>query len=175
MLINYFAAAESEGGILGFSPKSFVIQLITFTLIFILLRKFAFSRIVKVLEKRRNTIEDGVRLGEEMEKRKQKTEEEVSGMLAEARTVADNIIENANKEVREMQRESEKAAKLKADSMIAEAQDKIEEEALQAKRKVEKDVVTLVSEATEAVVHEKVDAKKDAELIDRALKSKGKK
>lgn len=171
MLSSYVAATES-GGILGFSPKSFLIQLITFTLIFVLLKKFAFARVVKVLEKRRQTIEDGVRLGEEMERRKQETEEEVGSILSQARSDADNIIENANKEVREMQREAEKSAKQKTDAMLADAQERISEDAERAKRKVEKDVITLVSEATEAVVHEKVDAKKDAELIDKALKGK---
>lgn len=170
MQFSYFAATESSGGILGFSPKSFLIQLITFILIFILLKKFAFSRIVKVLEKRRLTIEDGVKLGEEMESRKQKVEEEVNGILADARSDADRIIENAQKESREMQREAEKSAKQKADSLIAEAQERIEEDAEQARRKVEKDVVSLVSEATETIVEEKVDAKKDAQLIEKVLK-----
>ena len=171
MLVSYFAAAEGSGeGILGFSPKIFIFQLITFLLVFLILKKFAFNRIISVLEKRRIAIEKGVALGEKMEKRQAQIELEAEKIIREARQDADKIIDNANKESRELISNAEKSAKHKADLIIKEADVKIGEEAERAKRAVEKDIVGLVSEATEAVVHEKVDAKKDAVIIDKVLK-----
>jgi F-type H+-transporting ATPase subunit b len=168
-----FAEAEAgSGGILGFSVSAFVIQLITFIFVFLILKKFAFKPIVKMLEKRRQTIEDGVKLGEEMEKRMAKLEGEADVVIREARHDADRIINNAHKESREVLRDAEKAAKAKSDAMLTEAHSQIDEDADQARRRLEKDIVGLVSEATEAVVHEKVDAKKDSELVERALKGR---
>lgn len=176
MILTTFAAesAESSGGILGFSVQAFVIQLITFILVFMLLKKFAFKPIVTMLEKRRQTIEDGVLLGEKMEKRMKNLESESEKVIREARHEADRIIANAHKESREIAHKAEKSAKAKTDAMLKEARQQIGEDAEQARRGLEKDIVSLVSEATEAVVHEKVDAKKDSELIDNALKGRKK-
>lgn len=178
MILTIFAAeaaaGESTGGILGFSVSAFVIQLITFVFVFLLLKKFAFKPIVNLLEKRRQTIEDGVRLGEKMEKRQAKLEEEADAVIREARHDADRIIANAHKESREIAREAEKTAKAKADALFKEAEARIDEESERARRSLEKDLVGLVSEATEAVVHEKIDPKKDAEIVEKALKGRKK-
>ncbi len=176
MNLTLFAAeaAEHESGILGFNLGAFAIQLVTFIFVFLLLKRFAFQPIVNLLEKRRQTIEDGVRLGEKMEKRQEKLEEEAQAVIRDARHDADRIIANAHKESREVLREAEKTAKKKTDALLQDAQERIEEETERARRSLEKDIVGLVSEATEAVVHEKVDAKKDAELIDRAMKGRKK-
>ncbi|HVI60742.1 MAG TPA: ATP synthase F0 subunit B, partial [Candidatus Saccharimonadales bacterium] len=67
-----FAAAENASGLgaLGFDPKAFLIQLTTFVLAYLVLRRFAFGPITKLLDERRETIERGVKLGEDMQKEK---------------------------------------------------------------------------------------------------------
>lgn len=172
MLPTYFAEEASSGGILGFSVNAFLIQLITFIFVFLILKRFAFKPIVKMLEKRRQTIEDGVLLGEKMAKKEAELEGEADKVIREARVDADRIIANAHKESREVIREAEKSAKAKADAVMKEADERIGEDAERARRGLEKDLVGLVSEATEAVVHEKVDSKKDAEIVSAALKGR---
>ncbi len=175
MLPTYFASTEeATGGILGLSLQAFVIQIITFILVFLLLKKFAFNRIVKMLDKRHDVIEKGVKHGLEMEKEREKLEKETAKIVREARHSADDIIGDAQKEAREIVRDAEKSAHKKTEVMVADAEVRIKEESEQARRKLEKEIVGLVSEATEAVVEEKVDAKKDADLIDKAIK-KGRK
>ncbi len=176
MIFTLFAAEEttSKGLPLGLSASAFLVQLITFIFVFFVLKKFAFKPIVKLLEKRRQTIEDGVKLGEQMEKKQAHLDEEAAAVIRDARHDADRIIANAHKESREVLREAEKTAKVKTDALIKDAEERIEENTDRARRLLEKDIVNLVSEATEAVVHEKVDAKKDAELIDRAMKGRKK-
>jgi F-type H+-transporting ATPase subunit b len=178
MLPIYFAAEAAtehteEGLPLGLSLSAFLIQLVTFILIFFLLKRFAFTPIVNLLNKRHKVIEEGVRHGLEMEKEKSKLEAETAKIVREARHDADVIIGDAQKEGREIVREAEKSAHKKSEIMLKDAEARINEEADQARRRVEKDIASLVSEATEAVVEEKVDAQKDADLIDRAIK-KGK-
>jgi F-type H+-transporting ATPase subunit b len=175
MLPTYFAASESSGGILGFSLEAFVIQVLTFILVFLLLKKFAFNRIVRLLDKRHEVIETGVRHGLEMQKERENLEKETAKIVREARHDADEIISGANKEAREIVREAEKKAHKKTEVMLADAEARINEESEQARRKLEREIAELVSEATEVVVEEKVDAKKDADLIDRAIKRKKKK
>lgn len=172
MLPIYFAATEhaEESGILGFSVQAFIIQIITFILVFILLKKFAFNRIVAMLDQRHKVIDEGVRHGQQMKQEREKFEKETGKIAREARHQADEIISDAQKEARDIIREAEKAASKKSEIILKDAEARINEESEQAKRRLEKDVANLVSEATEAIVEEKVDAKKDAELIDKAIK-----
>ena len=178
MLPIYFAAEAAEhaeeGLPLGISLSAFLIQLITFVLIFFILKKFAFDKIIVLLDKRHKVIEEGVRHGLEMEKEKTKLAQETDKVIRDARHAADDLIGDAQKEAREIVREAEKAAHKKSEIMLTDAEARINEEAEQARRKLEREITGLVSEATEAVVEEKVDAKKDADLIDRAIK-KGRK
>ncbi len=176
MLPTYFAATEAaeQSGILGFSVQAFIIQIVTFILVFALLKKFAFNKIVALLDKRHKVIDEGVRHGQQMQREREKFEQETSKIAKQARQGADEIIADAQKEARDIIREAEKAAHKKSEIMLKDAEARIGEEVEQARRKLEKDVAELVSEATEAVVEEKVDAKKDADLIDKAIK-KGRK
>ena len=173
MVHMYFAVEKADGSpltALGVDPRSFLFQLITFFLIFLLLKKFAFKPISKKLAERRNVIEDGVKMGLRMEKEKAKLDAEIAQVMRDARTEADKIIGNGQKEAREIIREAEKVGQRKVDTMLIDAEARIKEETEQAKRKLEKEIVGLVSEATETIVEEKVDSSKDAKLIDKALR-----
>lgn len=178
MVYTIFAAAEASeaSGLdaLGVNLTAFLVQLASFVILFILLKKFAFGPIVAMLDKRHKTIDNGVKLGQKMEQEQHKLEDKMAKEMREARHEADRIIANAHKEARGVVREAEKAAHKKANAMIADAQVRIEEEEKQAKKKLEKDLVGVVSEATEAIVGEKVDTKKDAEIIKKALKGRKK-
>jgi F-type H+-transporting ATPase subunit b len=174
------AATEETGSTggaeaLGLSFSAFLIQLITFVIVFLILNKFAFKPIGKKLEERRKVIDDGVKLGLELEKEREALKKEVAEIERDARHEADKIIATGHKEARAIMSETEKATARKTETMITDAEARIEEESLQAKLSLEKDIVGLISEATEALVGEKVDPKKDAELIDKILKGRMKK
>lgn len=175
MIPFIFANTEEKAsgiGALGISPSAFVIQLITFAIVFMLLRRFAFKPIIRLLEERRQVIDDGVKMGQRMEKERAKLDSEVVKVMRDARTEADKIIGNGQKEAREIIREAEKAGARKVDTMLVDAEARIAEETEQSKRKLEKEIVEIVSDATEAIVEEKVDPAKDAKLIDKAMKGR---
>jgi F-type H+-transporting ATPase subunit b len=173
--VTTFASENAEAsGIaaLGVDPKAFVIQFITFVLVFFVLRRYAFEPILKVMRERRETIESGVKLGEEMQKEKAKLESQVEAALHEARQKADGIIGAANDNARQAIRDAEDKAREKATGILKEADARIEQDVARARKGLEKELVTLISDATEAIIDEKVDAKKDAQLIERALKGR---
>lgn len=176
MVRMFFAAEQAAEGSplaqLGVSMKDFLFQLITFVLVFLVLKRFAFTPITKMLAERRKVIDDGVRMGLKMEKEKADLDKQVAVIIQEARHEADKIISTAQKEAREITREAEKAGQRKAEAIITDAEARLDEEKHHAKQKLEKEIVGLISEATEAIVGEKVDAKKDAELIDKVLKGR---
>ncbi len=171
-LFTQFGAESSSSGLgaLGVDGKAFVIQLITFVLAFLVLKRYAFAPILKVLRERRETIESGVKLGEQMQKEKADLEEKVADMLHNARQEADSIIVNAQDASRQAIREAEDKAKEKAAAILAEAEARISQDTARARKELKKELVGLISDATEAIIEEKVDTKKDAEIIERALK-----
>lgn len=165
-------AEEASGlGALGISPGAFLVQLISFLIVFLLLKRFAFGPITKLLVQRRQVIDDGVRMGLKMEKEKAKLDEKVAGALKDARHEADQIIANSRKEAREILREAEKSATTKANAMMAETEVRLNEQALRTRNQLEGELAGLVAEATEAVVGEKLDDKSDAELVKKAMKA----
>jgi len=171
-IFTQFGDSSSGIGALGLNLTSFLIQLGTFIIAFLVLRKWAFKPILKVLNERRETIEKGVSLGEKMQKDQAALQQKVAEALREARVQADKIIAEAGDRSRQAAAEAEAKARQKADSIIAAAEDRIDQDMQLARSKLETELSGLVAEATEAIIGEKVDAKKDAALINKALGSR---
>ncbi len=169
-LVAQFADSSSGIGALGIDGKALVIQLVTFLLAFWVLEHWAFKPIVKIMERRREMIEKGVKLGEEMQKEKVELEKKVAESLHDARTKADGIIAEAKTQARQTVQAAEGEASQKAEAILASADDRIRLDTNRARKQLETELVGLISEATEAIIDEKVDTRKDAELIDKAMR-----
>jgi F-type H+-transporting ATPase subunit b len=170
-LISHFGD-DSIFGALGISLQAFIIQLITFLIAFLVLRQWAFKPILKVLDERRQRIEDGLKLGEAMEAEKAKLDETVTAELHKARTQADRIVSTAETEAKQTVQTAEETARKRADEIVASAKEQIKHETARERKRLEREIVGLVSDVSEAVIQEKVDAHKDAQLIDRALRER---
>lgn len=165
-------SAESASGLgaLGLDFKAFIIQLITFLLVFYVLKRFVFSRVVDLLEKRRKTIEEGVSLTGELQLQKEKLEQEIAAAHKKAREDAEVVIASAQEHSAEIIKRGEESAEEKSEKILAEARQKIVDETLKAKRDLEKEMTELIISATEKVTREKLNTKKDQELINSLLK-----
>lgn len=170
-LIQILGATEEPQGIaaLGIDPLAILAQAATFLLLFYVIKKFALDKIVKTLEERRKTIDQGVRLGREMEVEKEKLSEEINKELQKARTEADKIIATSREEAGAIVRDAETAAQRKADAIVADARAKIEEDVVKARDGLQKEVLELVADASSVILEEKLDARKDMNMIERAI------
>lgn len=169
-LFTQFGNSSSGIGALGLNGQAFLIQLLTFIFAFLILRRWAFKPILKVLKERRETIEKGVSLGEQMQKDKAEFDQKVTKALHDARMQADEVVAAAHDRGRQIVTEAEDQARKKAEGIVASAEERIQQDTRTARKKLEAELVGLIAETTEAIIDEKVDAKKDASLIDRALK-----
>jgi F-type H+-transporting ATPase subunit b len=168
--LHNFGQTSTGIGALGFDAKAFLIQLVTFVIAYFVLRRYAFAPILKVLKERREAIEKGVNLGEQMQKDKADMDAKVEKALRDSRAEADEIISAAEATAKDVIRAAEDTAKEKADGILRSAEDRIVQETNQARKALEKEVINLIADTTEVVIKEKVDAKKDSQLIERALK-----
>ena len=172
MIAPLIQFADSSSGLsaLGIDGKAFIIQLVTFVLAFLVLKKWAFGPIIKFMDRRRATIEKGVELGQQMQREKAELDAKVEETLHQARVEADKIISEAKTTGRQAVQEDEEAARKRAEEILEANKERLTLDMAQARKRLEKDIAGLVGEATEAIIHEKVDTKKDAALIDEALK-----
>lgn len=176
-MINFsykiFSAAEPEPeglAALGIDGQAFVVQLITFLLVFAVLYKFVFVRVVDLLEKRRKTIEEGVQLTTEMKAEREKLEQEIAKAHKQAREEADQLLAATKDQSDGIIRQAEEKASVKVETMLTEAKKKITDETQKARRNLEKDIVDLVVAATEQVSREKLDDAKDRALVSSVIK-----
>src|SRR6266446_4141818 len=110
ILLTQFGDSASGLGALGINGQAFLIQLVTFLIAFLVLRRWAFKPILKVLRERRETIENGVKLGEQMEKEQAELEQKVAKALHDARRQADDIIAAAHDQGRQALADAEDKA-----------------------------------------------------------------
>jgi F-type H+-transporting ATPase subunit b len=162
--------AEAGGiALLGIDPLAILLQAVTFIILFVLLRKFGLSKIVKTLDDRHQTIEESLENAKMIEKTVAETSQKQQEMLTEARKEADSIIGAAHNESKKMLKEAEAKTAETTDRMIKEAHSKIESDVKSARSSLAKEAKILVAEATEAILHEKIDSTKDNQLIERAI------
>lgn len=167
-----FAAEEADASglaALGLDMRAFIIQLLTFVLVFFILKKYAFAPIINALENRRKTIEEGLKLTSELSEEKEKLQREVAEAHRKARRESDEILAASKTRADEIAKEAEASAEAKVDNMLQDARSKIDEETKRARKNLEQEMVDLVIKATEFVAKEKIDSKKDKELISEAL------
>ncbi|HUC79100.1 MAG TPA: F0F1 ATP synthase subunit B [Candidatus Saccharimonadales bacterium] len=169
ILTNLIFANSSGIGALGFSLSSFLIQLGSFLIVFLILKRFAFKPIIKLLKDRTNLINDGIKLGESLHKQKVELEQSIEDELAKTRSQVDKIISDTHQQSRAMLAAAEKDAVKKAELISQDAKKKLERDINLARNKLKTELVGLVSDATEAIIGEKLDQKKDSKLIDKAL------
>ncbi len=171
LLFTQFGEASGPAA-LGISGQAFLIQVITFLIVFLILKKWAFGPIVKMLDQRREVIENGVSLGEKMRAEEAKLEEAVAKKLHETRQQADKLLADAESEAKQKVQAAEEVAQKRADGILKEAAVQTKQAVERERKRLEKEVVSLVSEVSEAIIGEKVDAAKDAALIAKALKER---
>jgi F-type H+-transporting ATPase subunit b len=164
-----FGDGSSGIGALGIDGKALIIQLVSFVLAFWVLKRWAFTPILKVMAERKRVIDEGVSLGEKMKHDEAALQSKIADELAKARKEADGIIGTANNAARDAIRDAESKAQEKAAGILKDAEARIATDTARARKKLEAELVGLISDATEAIIGEKVDAKKDAQLIDKAL------
>ena len=170
--LEVFGATGEASGLqaLGVNGQAFLVQLVTFLLFFFILEKFAIKPILKRLNARRQVIDDGVKLGLELEKQKAHLDEQIAAALQNARTEADRIIEEGKKSARKTVEDAEAAAKEKAEHIMDDAFERAKNDARRARAALEEEVAALVGEVAEAVVGRSFDGAADSSAIKKAVK-----
>jgi F-type H+-transporting ATPase subunit b len=165
------AAKEEESGNFLVSPNVGIMiwTLIAFGITLVILRRAAFPRIAKALDKRRKAIEESIDAAERAKKESDELLQEYRERLKEAREQAEDIVVRARRAADRLEDEAKAEAKQTREDMMAETRREIEFETRRAIDEIRREVANLTVAATEKVTRKTLDEDDHKRLVEEAL------
>ena len=150
--------------------KEVAVQILGFGVVFLILKKFAWSGLLGVIDARRKKIEQGFKDIEDQKKGLENLEKEY-------RTRLENIEQEARTKIQEaanvgvaLAKDIQEKARHDAQKLIDRAKSEIDQDIEKAKLGFRDDIVALSSLMTEKILREKIDAREHEKLVDRFIK-----
>ena len=107
----------------GWNPRLFFSQVISFVIVALLLRRFAYKPILNVLEERRRSIEEGQLNAEKIKRQLDEAEKRYSEILAKANAKAQKMIDEARESSAHLAERKQQEAIAAAEQIIAKARE----------------------------------------------------
>jgi F-type H+-transporting ATPase subunit b len=163
--------AQAEAGSGGLQIDLFWIILSSgnFILLLVLLYQFAFKPLSKVLDERRQRIEQGLKDAEEARQQREQAAEEHRKELNEARREAAEIIARAQKVADESAAQLVATARSESDRIVERGRSEVEAEKDRAIAEIRAEVADLAIRAAGKVVGESLDGKRQRALVEQFL------
>jgi F-type H+-transporting ATPase subunit b len=114
---------RETGETFGFDTWIFLSQVISFALVALLLRAFAYKPILKVLEERRQRIQEGQLNAEKIKKQLAEAEERHAEILAKANVQAQKMIDEARESAGHLSERKQQEAVAAAEQILAKARE----------------------------------------------------
>lgn len=181
MLTLLAAAVETTGehaGILttikekfGLNGPFFIAQVINFFLVVLVLKKFAFGPVQKILEERRNRIAEGESKLAQIEKRLADSEIETAAAIAKANEDATRLINEAKTSAAKLSEQKAQEAIASAQQILAKAEAAAQAERATIKAELKQEFGRLVAATTAQVTGKVLNQDDQARINQEALAS----
>jgi F-type H+-transporting ATPase subunit b len=143
--------------------------LITFTIAVYILWKFAFGPIQRLLDERRQAVQESMNAAEQARDEAHRLLEEYKETLAKVRLEAEEILERSRTTGEHAKAELMTEARAQSDRVLAQAHDQIERDTRAALRELKGQIAELTALAAEKVAAGSLSDKDQQRLIDEAL------
>ncbi|MDD3078432.1 MAG: F0F1 ATP synthase subunit B [Paludibacter sp.] len=145
-------------------------MLLTFGIVVFILAKYGFPVIVKMVEERKQYINDSLIMAEKARTELDKVKAEGEAIMDEARKEHLKLMQETAKTQEALINEAKEKAAIEADKLIADAKIRIQEEKNEALREVRRQVAELSVDIAEKVIKNKLSEEKEqVEMINRLL------
>ncbi len=155
---------------LGIQPVSLITQLINFAIMVVILTKFLYKPILKILEERKRKIEENLELNEKLKKELEANEQKRLEIIDKARAEGKKIIEEAKKAAKQVEAELIKKAEAEAAAIVAKSKKEIEIEREELEKKLKKQTVEIAGAMAEKIISEVLSEKDHRNIIEKKLK-----
>ncbi|MET3699007.1 ATP synthase F0 subcomplex B subunit [Bacillus oleivorans] len=157
----------------GFTWGDAIYQLFAFLVLMLLLSKFAWKPLMKMMKDRESHIANEIDAAENSRREANKLLEEQRELLKEAKQQAQSLIENARKLGDDQREEIVKAAKVEADRMKEAAKREITQEKEQAIASLREQVASLSVMIASKVIEKNLSVAEQEDLINQFIKEAG--
>jgi len=155
---------------IGFDWKMALASLVNFLIIFFLLKKFVWSSMKEVMDKRSALIEKGLDDAKDAEGLQEKAKEDYSESMKKAEEEAFSIITDARHKGEGIVTKATDKATEQSDEIVNAAKGVIDAERKEMEKALRLQTANVVISGVEKVLKEKLDKEKDSEIINKALK-----
>ncbi len=149
--------------------KLIIAQLVNFAIVLLVLKKFAYGPMMKLMTERGNKIEKGIKDAEHAGIKLAEIVEKEKAVLIDARKQAQEIVSDAEAVAVKNKEEIITEAKVQAEKILADGTKKIELQKQQMFVEIKDEISDLVVAATGKLMGEKMDPQKDADLIAKSI------
>jgi F-type H+-transporting ATPase subunit b len=118
---SFVDMAKETAETFGWNPWLFLSQVISFTIVALLLRQFAYKPILKVLHERRDRIEESLRNADKIKQQLAEAEKHHAEILAKANAEAQKMIDQARQSAGVIATRKEQEAIAAAEQIVAKA------------------------------------------------------
>lgn len=128
---------------LGFDVGKFLWGVFNFLVLLVILNKFAYKPVIKMLDERKKSVEDSLNQAEKAQQEAERIQKEYQAQMAAAKQEAQEIIEKANKMGDQVKAEIVTKAQDQANKTIQQAQEEIARAKNQAVAELRDEVANL--------------------------------
>lgn len=150
---------------LGINLGFFIAQLVNFGLIFLLLAKVVWPRVLKMLDERSERIAKGLEDARAAEEARENAERERDKLLTQARAEGQKLIDEARQRGEEQVKQFVREAQGDADAIRNQARLQAEEERNRILAETRGEIVTLAMAAAEQLIGDSLDEKRQKAII----------
>lgn len=150
---------------LGLNLGFLLLQIANFAIIFIVLRAWVYKPLVKMLEKRRQAIAQGLEDARVAAEARANAEEEAKRLVDEAALKAASLTREANARAEAIKKERLAEAEVEANRIRESKLAELEQERMQILAGLREEVVTLSMAATQKLVQESLTAERQRALL----------
>jgi len=146
-----------------------VSQIVSFLLLFGLLRLVAYKPLMRMLDERSNRIKESMDQSEQVKEQAALAEQETAKRLEEASQEGQKLVERAMQAGEEMKAKAREDAQKEAEKLLGRARSEIERERDDAIGEMRKEFADLTILAAEKVIDRSLDKKAHRQLIDEVF------
>ncbi len=154
---------------LGFHWPSLVVYLVNFTILLVVLYKFAYKRILDMLDERSQKIADSLAEAEAVRQESSDARTQLEEQLSANRQEAQQMLEQARQVAENERQQIAEQARQEADNLLARARIEIQQETDAAVQEVRQHFSELAITAAEKILQSSIDKSKHSELIENVL------
>ncbi|MGD1006840.1 MAG: F0F1 ATP synthase subunit B [Ignavibacteriaceae bacterium] len=162
-------ASEGGGSLIDVNPGVAVWTLVTFVVLLVVLKKFAWKPILTALEQRENAIRESLEKAEKAKEDAQKVLDQNQVNLAKAEEESKQILNQSRAYAEKLKEQIVQESKIQAKKLIEEAAAEIERKKDAAFDELKSQVVEIAINAAEKILRENLDKETQTKIVNKYI------